>query len=172
MRPEIEALIREAEALTASLTDEQASERPRKGGWSVTENLDHLTISTRKMIKAIDDAVERPGAARGGGPWKPSLAARLFLWILEPPVRLMKVKATPDYVPAPGRPKHVALGEFVAAHQEFAHKAEGDWAEFDANAVEVTSPFDAKVKYSLGTALAIVPAHGRRHIWQARQARR
>ena len=166
---EIDDLLRDAEALVNSLTGAQANWRPKPGVWSVTESLDHLTLTTRSMMKAMDQAVEKPGAARGNDPFRPTLFSRFLLWMIDAPARVAKVKAPPEYQPPPDRPKHVSLGEFIAVHRDFVRRVENEWAGFDLNRVEVTSPFDAKLKYSLGTGIAIIPAHGRRHLWIARR---
>jgi len=37
--------------------------------------------------------------------------------------------------------------------------------------LRVVSPFNARVKYNLYSALKLIPVHQRRHLWQAEQVR-
>lgn len=167
---EIEAALRDARNLASSLTGEQMNWRPAPGVWSVAECLDHLTITGRRMMKAMDAAVDELRAKNMpyAGPARPSFIGRLFLKILEPPVRKMKVKAPVEFVPNPDRPAHLVLSEFTIAHEELLHRFP-DFEAWDQNPRSVVSPFNTRIRYSLGLALTIIPAHMRRHLWQARQ---
>ena len=81
-------------------------------------------------------------------------------------------KVTPaEFHGQPNRPAHLVRSEFFTAHEELLHRLAG-FEAWDQNARVVRSPFDArgKLRYSLGLSLRIVPAHMRRHLWQARQA--
>lgn len=170
---EIEAALREARELATALTSEQMNWRPAPGVWSVAECLDHLTITCRRMMKAMDAAVDelRANNKPYAGPARPSLIGRLFLKILEPPIRRMKVKAPAEFVPNPDRPTHLVLSEFTIAHEELLHRF-ADFQAWDQNPRSVVSPFNSRIRYSLGLTLAIIPAHMRRHLWQARQVLR
>lgn len=170
MKADVEAALRDAQALAAGLDDARMNWRPAAGVWSVAEGLDHLTITCRRMMKAMDAGVDelRAKDQRYAGPSRPSWIGRVFLWILEPPVRKMKAKAPPDFVPKPDRPSHLVLSEFTIAHEELLHR----WAELEAwdqNRRVVVSPFDPRIRYSIGLTLKIIPAHMRRHLWQARE---
>lgn len=170
-RQQLEAALEDARTLVDPLSEETMNWRPRPGTWSVGENLDHLTITARRMMKAMDAAVDelRANNQRATAEYQPNLLSKWFLWILEPPVRSIKVKAPAEFHGQADRPAHVVKSEFFTAHEELLHR----WAEFEAwdqNARLVVSPFDPreKLKYSLGLSLRIIPAHIRRHLWQSR----
>lgn len=169
-RREIETVLREAEAWSAALIDEQMNWRPVPGEWSAAECLDHLTITCRRMMKAMDAGVDqlREKNQLYAGPAQPGLIGRCFLRILEPPVRKMKAKAPADFVPQPDRPAYVVRSEFAAAHQELIQRLT-EFESWDQNVRIVVSPFQARIRYSLGLSLKIIPAHMRRHLWQARE---
>jgi len=171
-RAELEAALAEAHALVDGLSDEAMQRRPAGGGWSVGENLDHLTITARRMMKAMETGVEelRAGGRVAAGPYRAGILGRWFLWLLEPPVRRGRFKAPAEFHGEAGRPAHLVRGEFFNAHEELLHRLE-EFAAWDQNARVVVSPFDArgKLRYSLGLSLLIIPAHMRRHLWQARR---
>jgi hypothetical protein len=171
-RRQLEEAIASAHALADALDEARMNARPDPVKWSVAQNLDHLTITARRMMKTMESAVDelRAGNQRSTKPYSPGLTARTFLWVLEPPVRALKVKAPAEFQAAAGRAAHLVRGEFFNAHEELLQR----WEEFtawDQNAALVVSPFDAsgRVKYSLGLSLLIIPAHMRRHLWQAEQ---
>jgi hypothetical protein len=124
------------------------------------------------MMKAIDNGADelRAKGAKASGPYRPSLLGRWFLWILEPPVRNAKAKAPAEFHGQTGRPAHIVISEFTGAHEELLHRLT-EFEAWDQNQSVVISPFDArgKLKYSIGLSLRIIPAHCRRHIWQARK---
>ena len=51
---------------------------------------------------------------------------------------------------------------------ELLRRADG----VDISRAKVTSPLSKLLKLRIGAAFAILAAHGRRHLWQARQVRR
>ena len=172
-RSQLEAALAGAHTLVDALAEDAMNSRPRAGVWSVAQNLDHLTITARRMMKAMDAAVDELAVKRqrATGDYRPNPLSRWFLWLLEPPVRRGKFKAPAEFHGQPNRPAHMVRSEFFTAHEELLHRLAG-FEAWDQNARVVRSPFDArgKLRYSLGLSLRIVPAHMRRHLWQARQA--
>jgi predicted double-glycine peptidase len=64
----------------------------------------------------------------------------------------------------------VALDAYVRSHEpyrEMVRIASG----VDANRVTVRNPFVPLVRMKLSTVLLIMPAHDRRHLWQAAQVK-
>lgn len=151
---------------TAALSEKQLTWRAPQGHWSVAMAVEHLTLTALAMIKAIDEgcAQSKASGTMRDGDWKPTLMARWFLWILEPPYR-MKVKTSAPFEPPPTKPAKEILAGFHSAHEELITRLP-EYAKFDQNRTLVQSPFSASARYSLGTALAIIPAHMRRHLYQ------
>jgi hypothetical protein len=170
---EIASAIREAHALTDALSDDLMQRRGPGGGWSAAQCLDHLTVTARRMMQAMDAAVEtlRSQARPASGPYRPNVLSRLFLWYMEPPVRLGKTKTQPGFQGDPGTRPELVRQEFFAAHEELLRRVK-EFEAWDQNARVVVSPFDprGKLTYSLGLSLRVIPAHMRRHLWQATQA--
>lgn len=64
----------------------------------------------------------------------------------------------------------LALGEFLSLQDQLEKRmtqADG----LDLGRVRVSSPISRSIKMSLGQSFALVLAHERRHLWQARQVR-
>src|SRR4051812_30070053 len=86
--------------LVAGITPEQGVWRPRAGGWSIAECLDHLAVSNRVYVAAM-----RPAALRARersrmrrGPALPGTVGRWFVSTQEPPV-IRRMKAPGKIVP-------------------------------------------------------------------------
>jgi hypothetical protein len=170
LSPQLAAITQELEAanagwkkLVGTLTPSNLWQRPASGGWSVGECIDHLTTSTRQMLPALDAAL--PNALKGNGPYKMDLKGRLIVWFLEPPYR-MKTKAVASFQPRISG-KDV-LAEFLESQNtvvEAIRRCNG----LDLNRMKITSPVDARLSYNAYAALKLLPAHQRRHLWQAQQ---
>jgi hypothetical protein len=165
-RRDIRAAIEHAQRLVGDLPAEQVTQRPSPSEWSVGECLDHLTITARAYQPIVDAAIAR-GEPRGADEYQPSWIWRKFVALLEPPVK-RKFKAVPAFLPAQQRPADEALRDFVEAHQRLID-ALPQLEPLDLGKIRIVSPFASWMRYPLGLVFYIVPAHCRRHLWQAGQ---
>jgi hypothetical protein len=172
---QIDACERDADALIAGLDDDRVNAAPppgaRVGAWSVAQCLDHLAKTNVFYLRQMPDCL-RTLSARAGGPFsglRPTPIGRWFAGSMEPPVRF-KVK-TP--MPAPGPRHRLAdlVPAFRASHTVFRDLVHGA-ADVDINRVIVPNPFHPIVRMRLSTILLIIPAHDRRHLWQAHNVKR
>jgi hypothetical protein len=72
--------------------------------------------------------------------------------------------------PRPSPPLRDAFEQFIASQEEvraFLHT----YAGIDLAGVRFPNPFIPGVRFSLATGLHVIPAHERRHLWQARRVR-
>jgi DinB superfamily len=165
----LNAVDRDAHALVAGLTPESGAWRPDAGSWSVAECLDHLAIANRVYLRAMQPAAERALAQgrRRRGPARPGLVGRWFIRTLEPPVKgRFKQKAHQSIRPRPAVPPDDAARQFFASQDEvraFLRR----YADIDLAGVRFPNPFIRGVRFSLATGLHVIPAHERRHLWQA-----
>jgi hypothetical protein len=168
LRQAFEQLSTEADALTIPLSDRQFSWRPTPEAWSIAECLDHLNATARNYLPTLDEAI---GSAirrglYGESPFRYSWIGRLSIWLMEPPSRI-RVKAPRLFQPAPNRARHEVMAAFRAYQVQFVDRlrqANG----LDLGRARVSSPVAAWVRLSLGSAFALMVAHERRHLWQAR----
>ena len=166
-----EALVHDAGALVSPLTDTQVNFQPGQGTrWSVAQNLDHLVRANASYLDAMRPAIEASRAAgrRGQGDLEPGLPGRWFLSALEPPPR-MRVKAPPAIQPASTFTAQGVLDAFAASMAAARHLLLAS-ADVDLNTTRFQNPFLPLLKVRASTGFLILAAHGRRHLWQARQA--
>lgn len=160
----------DAAALTAPLTDAQANWQPGEGAaWSVAQCLDHLAKSNAVYTTHFLAVAEQARAA-GGGTFqglRPTWTGRRFVKSLEPPPR-QKTRTFKNLVPPSSIPVAQSLAGYLSSHEPY-RRLVGLAAEVDANRVVAANPFIGLVRMRLSTALLVIPAHDRRHLWQARQ---
>jgi hypothetical protein len=167
----LNAAERDARALASGLTEEQGAWRSGPGSWSVAECLDHLAIANRVYLRAMQPSAERALAAgrRRRRPAKPGLIGGLFVRALEPPVK-SRGKAPQSIRPRSSPALADALNQFLASQEEvrtFLRR----YADIDLAGVRFPNPFIRGVRFSLATGVHVIPAHERRHLWQAWRVR-
>jgi len=150
-------------ALVAKFPPEKLWQRPAKGGWSVGECIDHLTTTTHQMVPRLESILTN--APKGSEPYKMDLKGRLIVWFMEPPYR-MKFKAVEHFQPH-ASDKDV-VSEFLSS-QEVAVSALHRCNGLDLNRMKFISPVDERTSYNAYAALRLLPAHQRRHLWQAQR---
>lgn len=163
---QIAACEADAERLLRGLDDDAVHRMPPGGGWSVAQCLQHLVLMNDFYLRGWPEAV-REAAARAG-PFKglhPTLPGRWFVQTMEPPYR-MKGKAVAATQPTAPVSRESLLPSYVASHDTYralVHAA----ATVDADRVVAPNAILPAVRMRLSTVLLIIPAHDRRHLWQA-----
>jgi hypothetical protein len=173
----LEALAREADvleddvaALLDGLTDEQANWRPSASAWSIAQCVDHLAVTQDTYLAAIEPVLA--GASRvpaGAPPVSPGWFSLWFIRQMEPPVK-MRVPAPRKVVPAPRRSPADAGSAFRASLDRLRHAIHAA-SRVDVNRARFANPF-APIRFTVGTGMAVMVAHDRRHLWQAWTVRR
>jgi hypothetical protein len=170
LRQQFEQIATDGHALVDPLTDEQFTWRPEPGTWSIADCLDHLNTTAREYLPVLDDSIAdaiRRGLY-GQGPFRWSWFGRLLLLNAEPPVRL-RLPASPGLQP-PRDPR--ARGHIMAAFRGYQvqyvdrlRQANG----LHLGRARVRAPISHWITLQLGCGFALMAAHERRHLWQARQ---
>lgn len=155
----------------AETVDESGwSRRPSPGSWSIDECVGHLVLTNERYIPVLVEAIDAaPVMSDPPPPLRQDLAGRALRWMMEPPVRF-KLPTSPVFQPpsSAGRPATLARFESVQARlTDLIREMDG----LDVSRVRITSPFNNKLRYSAYSALRIIVAHERRHLWQAERAR-
>jgi hypothetical protein len=171
-RNQFEQLSAEADALTAPLTDEQFAWRPgqkdaRAGTWSIAECLDHLNATARVYLPALDEGISEAirRGVYGEGPYKYNWLGRLSVRFTDTGLRL---KAPDEMLPAEGRTRREILAAFRAYQVQFIDRlrqANG----IDLARARVRMPASGWIRIPLGSGFAIMAAHARRHLAQAKR---
>jgi len=168
LRLEFERMSAEADALVAPLSEAQFHWRPSESAWSVAQCLDHLNATARVYLTSLDqsiaDAIRR--GLYAGGPFSYNWIGRIFVRLMEPPA-LMKMGAPTPFHPMPDRSRHEIMSAFRAYQVQFIDRlrqANG----LDLARARVSSPAKRWIRMPLGSGFALMAAHERRHLWQAR----
>ena len=168
IRSQFEACSDHAGRLLTGSVPERLTRRPASGGWSAAQCVAHLTVTNQHYFLMLRDALAQ--APSGDGPYKMDMRGRLLRWILEPPYR-SRVKTIPSMEPAAGEDPAKVLAAFLAGQQELASIL--DAARGKAlGSVQITSPFNRRMKYNAYSCFVVLAAHERRHLWQAEQVLR
>jgi hypothetical protein len=172
LRDELGDTTRRLHALVDPLDDSVWGRRPAEGRWSVAECVEHLNLTSRAFVPLLREAL-RDGRSRGLT--TPQTAHRLDLmgWFLvrgnESRDRRSRMKTPPPFVPAAVEAKAPVVRAYEELQGELVRivvDAEG----LALGKIKVTSPFNARLRYSAYSALRVIASHQRRHIWQAEQA--
>lgn len=169
---QIDACEREAAALVGGMDDELVNRVPPAGGWSVAQCLDHLALMNEFYLRGWHEAVAAAASA-GRGPFtglRPTLAGRWFAKSLEPPVRI-KAKAIAAVLPRPQWPAEAIVRRYKASHEGYRQLVQSA-AAVDVNRIVRPNAIVKRVRMRLATVLLVIPAHDRRHLWQAANVNR
>ncbi|HUE87575.1 MAG TPA: DinB family protein [Vicinamibacterales bacterium] len=164
---QIDACEADAERLVADLDDEAVNWTPPSGGWSVAQCLSHLALMNDYYLRGWSDAVAEAARAERG-PFtglQPTLFGRRFVSAMEPPYT-MKGKAVQPATPASRVPRDTVVQDYKQSHETYRHLVRAS-AAVDVNRVVRPNAIMKQVKMRLSTVLLIIPAHDRRHLWQA-----
>jgi hypothetical protein len=169
---QIDAADRAGAALATSVTDHQFHWQPFDGrGWSIAQCLDHLAVMNKHYAGAVRRGIEegRRRNLRRDGPARPTFFGRRFIQSQEPPVKI-KLKAPRVGASPQNRPRNEILRDYHEAHA-IIRQLIVDAAEIDLNRSTFQNPFIPIVRMRVGTGLAILAGHDRRHLWQAEQVK-
>ena len=168
-RKQFEQISADADLLVAPLSDAEFSRQPAPNSWSVAECIDHLNSTAREYLAMLDEGIA--DAIRRGlyatGPYSYNWIGRLFVWFVQPETRI-RAKAPKAFQPPMGRPRHDVMAAFRAYQVQYIDRlrqANG----LDLARARVASPVARWVRIPLGSGFAMMLAHERRHLEQARR---
>ena len=170
---EVTACEREAADIVGDMSDADINWQQHPGqSWSVAQCLDHLSTMNAYYLRGfathLQEATRNPP-----GPFKglsPTATGRWFVRSLEPPVR-RKMKSPKAAVPRSTVPREGLVESFVRSHDAYRAMLKAA-AQVDVNRVKGPNPFIKFVTMRVSTVLLIIPAHDRRHLWQAQNVKR
>lgn len=170
LESDFERLTRRVRELAGGVDAGTFTHRPAADSWSAAECIDHLNVTARAYLPALDEAIAEARsrgltAERADGR---TLLGRIVAWATEPPARL-KMKTPGDLEPAPDLDPDALVEEFAVLHDALVAQMRGS-ADLDGKRVRVRSLLDSRLKLSLDDWYAFIAAHARRHLWQAERA--
>ena len=168
-RKRFEQMSADAGTLAASLSDAQFAWQPAPDSWSVAHCLDHLNATAPSYLPVLDEGIA--DAIRRGlyspGPYTYNWIGRAFVWVMEPPVRV-RAKAPKPFQPAPSRSRRDIMAAFHAYQVQYVDRLR-QASGLDLARARVSSPVVRWLRMPLGSAFAMMLAHERRHLEQARR---
>ena len=174
LQEQLDAIRRDAVALTDGLSAETGAWRERTDSWSVAECLDHLATGNRVYLEALQDGARRArerGRFRRGRA-EPGFIGGLFARSLEPPARApFRLEAPRNIVPRKGPALDDAFERFLESHDRVRAYLDEN-ADLDLANARFVNPFIRFVRFSLASGLCVIVAHDRRHLWQAWRVRK
>jgi hypothetical protein len=167
---QLQAVDQALPGLVARLSASQFNWAPAPGRWSIGQCVEHLNLTTERYIPVLRTALgdARARGLRQSGPFALGFFERWFLQMLEPPPR-RRIKTGKAFVAPVELDYASTLDRFRRLQDELAiciRESEG----LDLTAIKVKSQF-GPVRWSLNATFAILLAHERRHLWQAREVR-
>jgi hypothetical protein len=167
-RRQFEQLSADADALVSPLTDAQFHWCPTPQSWSVAQCIEHLNVTARGYLPSLDEAIANAirRGLYGPGPFRYGWIGGLLVFFLEPPPR-WRTRAPPSLQPAPDRPRAEVMAGFRAYQVQYIDRlrqANG----IDLARARVRSPAPYWLRIPLGSGFALMTAHERRHLSQAR----
>jgi hypothetical protein len=169
---EFDAIAADAEALLVQLSDTQFFWSPATDVWSIAECLEHLNATARSYLPMLDTAIAtaKQWGVYGAGPFHYGWLARLIVRQTEPPPR-RRMKSPAAFQPGrrESRRKRSEIEAGFRGYQvqfvDRLRQANG----VDLVKAKVRSPVTKWIRLPLGMGFALMSAHERRHLWQARQ---
>jgi len=174
IRERMRAAVPAARAVAEGLSDEQCSQRPAPGRWSIAECIDHLNVTGEKVMRAIDPAIER--AHREGryaaGPFRYGRIGRWFVRASsgDPHARRRRYRTVSTYEPRRVLAIERVLADFKTLQENLCERVEAA-SGLDLARIKIPSPAVRWVRLSLGLWLELLAGHQERHLAQAREVR-
>ena len=144
--------------------------RPGEGRWSPAECLAHLNLTSRAMLPLLDaglrEAADR--ASRSTPTYRRDVIGWL-IWKLIAPSNGLRTQTLPAFVPSGEESLVTVMADFEHLQSEIVARvraAEG----LPIDRITLRSPFDARVRCNLYSALTLIPRHQHRHALQAERA--
>jgi hypothetical protein len=177
VHPQLQAVVDEFEdarrrlrALVDAVPEASWPIRPTPERWSVAECVAHLNLTSAAYLPILLDGVRR---ARELGVAAPRTYRRDVVgWLLwrgsGPPVKV-RVKTTAPFIPQSAAEPFSLFNDFESYHARqiaLIQMADG----LPIQRVMTRSAFNPRIRYSLFSAMTILPRHQHRHLWQAEQA--
>ncbi len=159
-------------ALLDGLDASQLAWRPNEAQWGLAEICSHLAMITTLYLPALDDAIERghADAAYSDRPFRGNVVSRTLVWSMEPPVRVRQ-RTLKMLLPNASQDPLESRQLYRAAQGAFELRLERA-AGLDLAHISVRLPTIKRLRFALGTVLALILAHERRHLWQATVVRK
>lgn len=166
---QLESVNVEARELLGGLSDAQTSWQPEPGRWSIGQCISHLIVAGRADVPHIERAIKDAHArgVLGTGPFRYNPLERLLTWSMDAPAKI-KVRNPKVYTPSLLYSVEDLSRDFFGLQADLLRLL-GEANGLHLRRVRVKLPMTNLFRLSLGQEFAIMLAHERRHLAQARR---
>jgi hypothetical protein len=169
LEDQFRTLSNRAHALLETANPARFLRQPRPLSWSAAECLAHLNLSADPYFLAWDREFERaPRLETAQEYHKMDFWGKVLYWSLEPPPRF-RFSTTMPFRPVNVNSAEKVLPEFLQRQQRILETIQRA-RNFDVDRIKISSPFEARIRYSIWSSFCVTAAHERRHLWQAERA--
>ena len=154
------------QTIEKKLTYTQLCWRPKLGGWSVAQIVEHLVLTDAPCVEPISKLLD--DAPRGYTPWRPTLMGRLITRAVLPQTK-WKTEAGKGFRPTT-QPQQEVLQRYAAICKQLTDLLERS-RDVNANRVRTNYPIRTPFNYNLGDAFMILTRHTQRHRLQIERIR-
>ncbi len=158
----------EAKSIFGGLSGEQINWKPSAENWSVGQCFDHLVVTNKMELRAIEKAVrgEHTQTFWERLPILPTVFGKFLLKMVDPE-NAKKFKAPKNFCPSQSEVNPQILREYFETTEKVIELMQAS-DKFDTKKMIITSPIP-RITYSLFVAFKTIPLHDRRHFRQAKR---
>lgn len=162
---QLDAADERTRTLLAEISPEQLNWQPRPTAWSVGQCIEHLCLTNEQYVSSMSKSLE--GKPSGTAvEITPGWFARWFIdRFVEPSPNGKPARAPRKIVPSSSVESSV-LDRFLRSNQQ-TRELISRASNYDVNRIRFKNPFVPGIRFTIGTALEIIPIHERRHLLQA-----
>ncbi|HKW34609.1 MAG TPA: DinB family protein [Candidatus Acidoferrum sp.] len=162
----------QAAALLRGLGYVQYNWRPAADSWSMAQCIAHIVLTDEIYIPVLGKCVvdARARGLLGSGPFRHGRLGNWFVRSMDAPAK-RRFKNPKQITPREEQTLAAGLANFNVIHDHIlllVKQADG----VNLSRAKFRTPFLKLLKLSLGQGIAVMLAHGRRHLWQASEVRK
>ena len=177
MQPQLQSIVASLESqrvhlhdLAAKVSADRWSKRADPNRWSVGECVVHLNLTSQAYLPLIRAALAATPAVQSSHSYRRDLTGFLLGYAVGPMPRSLRrairFRTTAGFVPKAQTPRDTAVADFDRLQSEIVALTR-DCEGRAVDRIRINSPFDARAKYSVYSALVLLPRHQERHLIQA-----
>ena len=170
IRQELEQATAQVREFVAKCDDQSWGRKPSAKSWSAAECVIHLNKTSETALPLLRKGITTARAQNRvtNEPYRLDFIGRQVLKFTEPPYRL-RAPSPASYNPTGVEPRAAVLARFEQLQSELIdllQSADG----LALCQIKVPWPVYVRIRYNMFASFKILPAHQRRHLWQAEQA--
>jgi hypothetical protein len=165
LHQQVESHLAHAVRVFQNLDEEDLSQRPDNGGWSISECLEHLNTYYRYYLPRLEEGILK-GENTDTVSFASSWLGRYFQKMMDPDRGSGKYKAAGRHQPVLTKSGYAVVAEFID-FQERLGEVLRDMQRVDIDAVRIPASISSLIRLNAGDAVAFLITHDERHIRQA-----